>query len=263
MIEQARYITATMIGPWAILMLSLGLGTVILGFQPRWAQRIMPYFAPVIIGFLGLILFFTTYWSALKEVQRSLWCGLVNAQTIHWIFPIPRGLTIIGSLLISIGFATMLFSIEKCLLRIPVSRFAPISVLRKGVKAPSRREGMAGVAMIANSPTAFMILSIWSAVGEELVFRGGMLTVIWKSQNDIVASIWQFWPFLIIQGLLFGLVHITFGLRTVVCKTVLGIGFSLTGLFAGIPIGAILPHIYYQVLVIRQFTRRPCAVPQS
>ncbi|WP_300266533.1 CPBP family intramembrane glutamic endopeptidase [Microbacterium sp.] len=97
-------------------------------------------------------------------------------------------------------------------------------------------------------PGLWWALAVACAVAEELIFRGML-------QHAVVAQ-WGAVAAIALGALLFGLHHISFGVPSIVSKSVGGALMGLQALLAGSVIPAVLTHLLFQGLVFRRLRRK-------
>ncbi|MFD5649531.1 CPBP family intramembrane glutamic endopeptidase [Streptomyces sp. NPDC127039] len=107
--------------------------------------------------------------------------------------------------------------------------------------------GTRSVGAWAGTPRALLALGLLTGVGEEVLFRGYLLTGL---REALVP-----WAALVVQAALFGVHHASFGLRAVPAKAVHGLLWGALTLGSGSLLPAVAAHTVFQVLVCRRLTR--------
>lgn len=97
-------------------------------------------------------------------------------------------------------------------------------------------------------PGLWWVLAVACAVAEEFIFRGMLQTTI-VAQWGAIAGI-------ALGALLFGLHHVSFGVPSIVSKSVGGAFMGVQALLAGSIIPAVLTHLLFQGLVFRRLRRK-------
>lgn len=106
----------------------------------------------------------------------------------------------------------------------------------------------ASVTDLASRPVLWWTLAAACAVAEEFIFRG-MLQATVVAQWGAVAGV-------ALGALLFGLHHVSFGVPSIVSKSVGGALMGVQTLLAGSIIPAVVAHLCFQGLVLRRLRRR-------
>lgn len=101
---------------------------------------------------------------------------------------------------------------------------------------------------LAARPWVWWVLAAVCAVVEEFIFRGML-------QSAVIAQ-WGAVAAVVLGALLFGLHHISFGVPSIVSKTVGGAFMGVQTLLAGSIIPAIVAHLCFQALVFHRLRRR-------
>ncbi|MYS77817.1 CPBP family intramembrane metalloprotease, partial [Streptomyces sp. SID5926] len=107
--------------------------------------------------------------------------------------------------------------------------------------------GTRSVGAWAGAPRALLALGLLTGVGEEVLFRGYLLTGL---REALVP-----WAALVVQAALFGVHHASFGPRAVPAKAVHGLLWGALTLGSGSLLPAVAAHTVFQVLVCRRLTR--------
>jgi len=239
---------------WLVLMAVVGGVTTLVMIRMPGRRHQIPLLVPLVIGVFGLT-------ATGVGAARSGWDAVGHALTGA---PVARDLPGIGgsvALLVVGGVAVAVlgcwasFRLEVALLRLRLRRRELKLGLPGGLGMPSRQESMDGVARVARRPVVFGMVSLIGAAGEEAFFRGLMLGLAWTGTPDLG----QLSVLIAAQAVLFALLHIAFGWRTVVAKTLLGVALAVGALTAGVIIGALLPHLLFQARVLAQFRPRGSA----
>lgn len=102
---------------------------------------------------------------------------------------------------------------------------------------------------VAASRVRFGAVAALTAVAEELLFRGAVLHSLADARGPLLA--------VAVTSLVFGLHHVSFGLASVLGKTVAGVAWALLMAFSGLLLVPILSHLLYQALVLHRMNRRP------
>lgn len=97
-------------------------------------------------------------------------------------------------------------------------------------------------------PRLWWVLAVACAVAEELIFRGML-------QTTIVAQ-WGAAAGIALGALLFGLHHVSFGVPSIVSKSVGGALMGMQALLAGSVLPAVFTHLLFQGLVFRRLRRK-------
>ncbi|MDO4718326.1 MAG: CPBP family intramembrane metalloprotease [Propionibacteriaceae bacterium] len=235
---------------WTVLMLGVaGVTAVVVFALPRLRPRLAGIVC-VTIGSFGIALGWLNLMEESLPALLSMACGGVDSRGDVLTLVVRMA----GACLAGTVAAWAAFHLEKLLLGI---RFRESRSDEPVSGIPQRAESMEGVARVVAHPWAFIGLSFYSALGEELLFRASMLSPLWFGPDALGERLRIGWWLLLVQGVLFGLVHLTFGWRTVLAKSVLGVLLGCSGLFGGVVAGALVPHLVHQVLVLRQFTSQP------
>lgn len=100
---------------------------------------------------------------------------------------------------------------------------------------------------LTERPAVWWSLAAASAVIEEFIFRGMLLPAL-ATGVGVLAAVG-------ISGLIFGLHHITFGVDSVISKTLGGMLLAGQTLVAGSLVPAIVAHLLFQYLVWRRLRR--------
>lgn len=108
--------------------------------------------------------------------------------------------------------------------------------------------GMRAAGAWAGSPRSLLGLGLVTAVAEEVLFRGYLLTGL-RGAVPLGAA-------LVLQALLFGVHHASFGLRAVPAKAVHGLVWGALAVFAGTLLPALAAHLVFQFLACRRMARR-------
>lgn len=237
-----------MVALWTGLMVALGgLTAAVMVLRPWWRER-LPLVVPLLVGTFGLgaaaVILGPAGWGSLTRVLF----GRPLAGSVPELDALGPGLMVIG-VVVAVGGALASFSLEATLLRRRRRSSAGLA-LPGGASMPSRRESIDGVARVARRPGLFAAVSLFSAAGEEALFRGVMLAPVWLADQPAAALV-------LVQAALFGTLHLAFGWRSVLAKIVLGIALAVGALSAGLLLGALLPHLIFQARVLAQFHPRP------
>lgn len=231
---------------WLIMMATVGgVSFGLAWFTPRW-RRFIPVAISTMLGIMGLGLAATVLVDAspseveLILVGSVLWAGGSNTW---WMLPL--------GLAIGFGGAWSAFHCERLLLKI---RLRPVlALLDLSFGLPGRAESMAGVALVAKNPTRFLLFSVWAALGEEFLFRGAMLIPLWSdSSHPLLNPGLTLW-LIVSQAAFFAGIHVAFGWRTLVAKFWLGLVLGVATLMGGVLLSGLIPHMFHQWLVLRQF----------
>ncbi|UYQ60638.1 CPBP family intramembrane glutamic endopeptidase [Streptomyces peucetius] len=108
--------------------------------------------------------------------------------------------------------------------------------------------GMRAAGAWAGSPRALFALGFVTAVAEEVLFRGYLLTGL-REAVPLGAA-------LVLQALLFGAHHASFGLRAVPAKAAHGLVWGASAVLAGTLLPALTAHLVFQFLACRRMARR-------
>ncbi|MBL7500338.1 CPBP family intramembrane metalloprotease [Frankia sp. CNm7] len=100
----------------------------------------------------------------------------------------------------------------------------------------------------ATSPWALVALGITTAVAEELLFRGFLLTGL-RRDLPLAAAV-------VVQAALFGLHHGSFGWRAMPIKAVHALVWAGLAVGAGSLVPALVAHLVFQLLVCRRLVSR-------
>ena len=126
--------------------------------------------------------------------------------------------------------------------------FAQSSKGRSAETGLGHANALAGVVQLVSNPVIFGTIALVTALGEELLFRGLLLSTL-RSLVPLSSA-------LIVQAIMFGTNHASFGVRNVLTKSINGIGWGfLTIAFGSIVVSA-LSHILFQYLVFRRLARQ-------
>lgn len=230
---------------WLVVMATIGLTTVVVMFGlPRY-RRWIPLVVPLVLGVACSVVALLHLTSSGRSVPNLLW-GAPAADLLDWP---PLAGVVVG---LSVGLlgAWGAFHAERALLRLRRPSRAPGPGLPLGgatLDLPGRAESMTGVARVAERPVLFLGVSAASAVGEELLFRGSMLTDLpWADPGAVTLVVG-------LQAVLFAGTHLAFGWRTVAAKVLLGLALGVGALLGGLVLAALIPHLAYQAGVLRQF----------
>lgn len=229
---------------WLIVMATIGLTTVVVMFGlPRY-RRLIPLLVPLVLGLTCAVVALLHLADSGRSAPDLLW-GTPLAHQLGW--PLLAGE--VAGLLVGLLGAWGSFHAERTMLRLRRPSRAPGPGLPLGstLYLPGRVESMAGVARIAERPAVFLGVSAASAMGEEMLFRGSMLTGLPWADPGVVAMVVG------LQALLFAGTHLAFGWRTVAAKVLLGLALGIGALLGGLVLAALVPHLAYQVRVLRQF----------
>jgi len=119
-----------------------------------------------------------------------------------------------------------------------------------GITPMSGAESFALVGRLSSSTTTFMVLSVWTMLGEELLYRGVLLNSLKGADYWGSAVAWG------ASSMLYGLNHIPFGVPAFVGKVFAGLLFAgLAILGKGSIVACLLAHLLLQVLVFRRFRK--------
>ena len=108
--------------------------------------------------------------------------------------------------------------------------------------------GMRAVRGWATSPWALVALGATTAVAEELLFRGFLLTGL-RQDLPLLAAV-------AVQAVLFGLHHVSFGWRAIPVKAVHALVWAGLAVGAGSLLPALVAHVVFQLLVCRRLVSR-------
>lgn len=242
-----------MLSWWLLLMLAAGAISAVLAIALPRLRAHIPLVVPLVLGCLCTAI--TVHW--MGDVGVS-WIQLLWGAPLGDAPGQSRAAWTAGGLLVALLGTWLSFRLEGWLLRLRRRRSVPTAGLPVGgtvVDLPGRQESINGVARVARTPWLFALVSLISAAGEELLFRGAMLshwsTVTWWTPVGV----------LVLQASLFALLHVAFGWQTIVAKAVLGLALGLGALSGGLLVAALLPHLLHQAAVMRQFTTRKAIAP--
>lgn len=116
-------------------------------------------------------------------------------------------------------------------------------------ETPIRRtSALTGVLQLVEQPVIYGAIALVTAMGEELLFRGLLLSTLRDHVPVGVA--------LLIQAIMFGANHASFGVRNVLTKSVSGISWGLLTIAFNAIFVAVLSHILFQYLVFRRLARQ-------
>lgn len=101
-------------------------------------------------------------------------------------------------------------------------------------------------------PPVWWGLAVASAIVEEYIFRGMLLSALTADFNIVVG--------IAVSALIFGLHHITFGVVSVVSKSLGGVLFGIQVAVCGSLIPAMVSHLLFQYLVWRRMKRKEAGV---
>ena len=126
----------------------------------------------------------------------------------------------------------------------------PATAAGRAAPRPARGEaaGMRAAGAWASSPRGLLALGLVTAVAEEVLFRGYLLTGL-REAVPLGAA-------LVLQALLFGVHHASFGLSAVPAKAVHGLVWGALTVAAGTLLPALTAHLVFQFLACRRMTRR-------
>lgn len=241
-----------MVALWTGLMVAVGgLTALVMVLRPWWRER-LPLVVPLLVGTFGLAAAVITLMPAGRDGLTRVLFGRPLATFVPALDALGTGLIVLG-VLVAIGGAIGSFSLEAALLR-RGRRASTGLALPGGAGMPSRRESIDGVARVARRPALFAAVSLLSAAGEEALFRGVMLAPVWLPEQPTALPVLML---VLVQAILFGTLHLAFGWRSVLAKVVLGLALAVGALSAGLLLGALLPHLIFQVRVLAQFHPRP------
>lgn len=238
---------------WLVVMIVIAATTVLGAFVVPRLRPWIPLLVPVMLGLsCGVIAV-----RGLAELGRTASAVLFD-RPLARALGLPDGGGVLLGLAIGLAGAWAAFRSEAALLRWKPALRRPTATpgLPLGgasLPLPGRSESMKGVAAIARRPGRFLAVSVLSATGEELLFRGAMLAEVPWQLPGLAAGL------LGLQAVLFAGTHVAFGWRTMLGKVLLGLALGLGAAFGGLLVGALLPHLAYQVRVLAQFrplTRR-------
>lgn len=97
-------------------------------------------------------------------------------------------------------------------------------------------------------PRALLALGLLTALAEEVLFRGYLLTGLRGSL--------ALWAALTLQAAVFAVHHASFGLRAVPAKALHGLVWGALAVAGGALLPAVAAHAVFQILVCRRLTRR-------
>lgn len=123
---------------------------------------------------------------------------------------------------------------------------ASAQVRAGGMLEPGDARGT--VSDLVTRPAVWWVLAAVCAVAEEFIFRGMLQSAV-TAQWGVVAAV-------ALGALLFGLHHVSFGVPSIVSKTVGGAFMGVQTLLAGSIVPAILAHLCFQGLVFHRLRRR-------
>lgn len=127
----------------------------------------------------------------------------------------------------------------------------PHTQLSRGSTADTamrRTSALAGVMQLVRRPAMFGAIALVTATCEELLFRGLLLSTL---RDHVPVSF-----ALLIQAVMFGTNHASFGVRNVLTKSVSGISWGLLTIAFDTIVVAALSHILFQYLVFRRLARQ-------
>lgn len=233
--------------PTLLLPLSmLGAATMMLALRQKW-RRAIPIVSPVL---LGVSCFATAFW-VLAAIRPRVVPSVFGAD---WFA--VAGLTLATILAGGVAFAG-----EKWLsLRLARRRSRTgrsIGALPPSlafIQVPSRDESFRAVRSLAAKPAQFIALTLLTVTTEELLYRYVILLVCVPAGLEPLGA-------LAIQGVLYSLNHLAFGIPAIVGKLCLGLILGVSTLLASSVIPALVAHFCYQFLVARQF--RTASVPRT
>ncbi|MEE1940885.1 CPBP family intramembrane glutamic endopeptidase [Streptomyces sp. TRM 70361] len=107
--------------------------------------------------------------------------------------------------------------------------------------------GTRSVGAWAAAPRALLALGLVTGLAEEVLFRGYLLTGLRGAV--------PLWAAVVLQAVLFGAHHASFGLRAVPAKAVHGLVWGALAAASGSLLPAVAAHLVFQVLVCRRLTR--------
>lgn len=108
-------------------------------------------------------------------------------------------------------------------------------------------DAQASVASLVERPTLWWSLAGACAVAEEFIFRGMLLSTATGAWGPVIA--------IGLGAFLFGLHHVSFGVPSIISKTVGGLLTGIQTVLTGSVVPAILTHLLFQGLVYRRLRR--------
>lgn len=171
-----------------------------------------------------------------------------DARTIVRIGPVWSMLV---TCVVSGTAAFVIFHLERRVSRFLITRNArrtPTDALPPSLRTalPGAEESIGGVAATARRPVLFGALTLWTAVGEEILYRGVVLLVCVPLGLDP-------WLALVLQASFYAGNHLAFGPSALIGKLLLGLVLGGATLLSGSVLPGMVVHVGYQVLVWRQF----------
>lgn len=118
-------------------------------------------------------------------------------------------------------------------------------------KARTQSPALTAVTDLVRRPVIFGAIALVTAVGEEILFRGLLLGGLRENVPAVFA--------LIVQAVMFGANHVSFGGRNVITKAISGLGWGVVTLAFGTVLVAAISHVFFQFLVYRRLNRQRSA----
>lgn len=235
----------SMLQQWLVAMMAIGATTLVIAFFLPRHRRLIPLVVPVALGLTCLTLAGIHFADRAEPLPQVLF-GVPLSEQLGWQAWWGAAL----GALVGLSGAWASFEAERRLLRPRRARrsLGPgLPLGQSGLQLPGRTESMSGVARVAEQPVLFLAVSALSATGEELLFRGAMLSDLpWDSPPAVLQLV-------LLQAVLFGATHLAFGWRTIAAKTLLGLTLGVAVLLGGLILAGVLPHLAYQARVLAQF----------
>ncbi|MBT2455552.1 CPBP family intramembrane glutamic endopeptidase [Streptomyces sp. ISL-86] len=207
------------------------------GSGPR---RAVERTAPVLYaGTVAAVALLAAALTGLDPHELGLWPEQPIAADVAWTL----GATVLGAVVAgTAGYVGELALSQRAVNRATL----PAAVAVSG-EVPGEAVGMRAAGAWARSPRALLALGLVTAAAEEVLFRGYLL----EGLRDAV----PLWAALVLQAVLFGVHHASFGLRAVPAKTVHGLVWGGLAVAAGSLLPALTAHLVFQLLACRRMAR--------
>jgi len=226
----------------------LGVFSVALSLSGPRGRESLPLLSPFLLGLLCFVIaFFLTSALHLGEAETVVGSGIPSILIAG---------VVLGS---AAGFGA--FCIEKWLSRQFYRRRRREQAIAKSalpaslqfIGLPSSDESFSGVRNIARVPWLFVITSMWTITGEELLYRGVVVIGGVSVGLDPVVAV-------ALQGIFYSLNHLAFGIPALFGKLIFGVLLGLVALLTGSVLPCLVVHAVYQLLVYRQMATQRLVV---